>query len=305
MYKTVIALLTLFPALNASIDIYQDRVKLSQVPTSKFIGFNSIISASNVDGGIKIIKGQCINSKLSACEPIIKIDKLKSENASLSKQKQVIEQTLADICFEGNDAQKVIAYIKALSDKISEIDKQIINNNHLVSSELNKRFYPVLSPYFLESEQSKVVDIEFTGISFSSHYILDVDNKKMKQSIGVYNRSGIDISKTEAIIFDRRLSGIARNDKFRPLLIGVAYPAVQKAKRSSYGNLAREADSVMAQAPMKEMQSASRESTRKYKIKNFSSMSNGIEKDFIVDLKPVQINKSLTWNAWQNRKSVV
>lgn len=301
MQKTVITLLIFISTLNASVEIYQDKVKLSQVPSSEFIGFNNRISASNIDGGIKVIKGECLNSKLPACEPIIKVDKLKSENTSLSKQRQVIEQTLEDICLEGNDAQKLIVYIKTLSDKISEINRQIAYNKYLVNTELNKRVYPVLSPYFLASKQSKVVDIEFSGISFTSHYVLDVDKKKMKQSIELYNRSGIDIAKTQAVIFDRRLSGIARNNKFRPILIDVSRPVLQKAKKRSYANMAMQSDSVMAMAPMKEEQRASRESTRKYKINNFSSLSNGSKKDFTVDVKPVKITKGLRWNAWQNK----
>jgi len=304
MTKIAVTLISIFSMLDASVEIYKDRTKLSVLPIKQFVGFNSNIKATDSAGDIKIVKGQCAGSRLTGCQPINKIARLKSENASLNKQKTILGQTLDELCFDSKDATKTILYVKSLSDKLSQIDEEIIKNNYLLSRERNKITSPALSPYFTDKKFSTPIELEFTGISFNSQYVLNIDEKKMGHIIEMRNRSGVDIEKTDAQIFDRRLSGIASNEKFRPLLIRTAHPAYKR--KASAARMMKEEQAVMSMsfgadsvAETADETIAVKESTRRYTINNFSLKADGIRKEFEVDSKNVSIKKSLVWKAWQ------
>lgn len=307
MLKFISVLLTLFSLSHASVEIYQDKAKLVYVPKDTFIGFNNQIKANDSGGDIKLVRSECVNSKVDACISVNKISELTNLNSSFYKQKSILEQALNEFCYDSSDPNKTISYIKTVSDKIVDIEKSIIQNNFLIEKEKEKRVLPVLDPYSFLKPQTNEVTLEFRGITFKSKYLLDIDKRRLEQKIQIVNRSGIDIKNTDATILDRRLSGITQNYKFQPKLIYIRRPIVLKEVRSKSmqaDSLSGEQAQVMYTSSSESEGSfanvATKESTRNYKIKNFSSISDGIAKEFIVDQQNVNISKKVVWNAWEN-----
>ena len=298
MLKSISVFLALVTLANASVEIYQDKVKLNYLPSQKLIGFNTNLQASNVQGSLKVIKGSCENLNTLACKSINKVQELTFKNNSLKKQKTILELTLNEACFDTKDALKTIAYIEKLSDKIVAIDKMLKHNNFLINKERAKRVLNSQAPYLLSALPKSKIDIEFAGVRFGSKYELNVDKKLLKHKLSFVNRSGIDIKTTQARIFDRRMVGIPNNYKFQPRLIYTRPNRVMKKARSSQPMMAM--DSMMEEKSFAgAVPVATKESTRTYTIKNFSLLSNGSTKDFTVEQKSVKIELSKQWNAWE------
>ena len=138
MLKSLSVFLSLVTLLTASVEIYQDKVKLTYLPQDKLVGFNSSVQASNALGSIQVLKGSCENMQNSACKSINRVLELTQKNSSLQKQKTILELTLKEACFDKTDALKTMTYIEKLSDKIVSIDKRVRHNNFLISQERSK-----------------------------------------------------------------------------------------------------------------------------------------------------------------------
>jgi len=299
MFKTLYVSLALSSLLSASINVYQDKAQLQYKPTNTFIGFNSSIKATDNNGALKIEKGNCSFDDSHYCSSIKEINDLQLKNQTMQKEKNTLLEILKKYEPKDSEATKVLAYVKALHDKSSALEKRIAHNNYLIQKNRKKNVLNTYTPHLFTSLPKSEVALSFNGISFTSHYSLNIDTKKLEQRLHVINRSGIDIKETDATFFDSRLVGIERNEKFRSKLIYINQPLIEKTSFRSQKVATTSADiSYMAAAPI---QIAQKESTRVYKINPFSLASNGIKKEYLVASEPVKIKTNLIWNAWQNR----
>ena len=296
--KILLSILLTCSISFASVKIYKNSAELTYTPTSKFIGFNQNMSASNTNGTIKIIKGLCTDSKLSTCNVVNKINSLNSKNNSLNRQKKVMQQTLNNFYTDYKSAKSNLDYISQMSDEISNVDKKININNDKINKLKQINYFRTYNPYYLDKEYKKEIKLNFNGISFYSKYILNIDKNKLNHSLHVKNSSGVDIKKTTAYIFDRNHYATIANTAFRPSTVSKAQQRVYKTR-----NLSK---SVMPVAAMMDSESSfgaapviSKTETKSYKIQNFSLKADNVEKKFVVDSKNIKVNKKTIWRAWQ------
>jgi len=272
--KILLSILLTCSVSFASVKIYKNYTELTYTPTSKFIGFNPRIKASDIDGSIAIIKNSCLNSKLSTCSDIKKLIKLSANKKTLTRQKDVMSKLLDNFYSDYKSAKVNVEYISKMSQT------------------------PIDKPYYLSKLPKHEVKLNFSGITFYSKYILNIDEDKLKHSLNIKNRSGIDIKKTTAYIFDRNHYATIANTAFRPSTVSKAQQRVYKTR-----NLSK---SVMPVAAMMDSESSfgaapviSKTETKSYKIQNFSLKADNVEKKFVVDSKNIKVNKKTIWRAWQ------
>ncbi len=299
MLRPLLLCVTLFSLSYASVEVYQDKVKLSYLPSQKFVGFNKNVKLSSTNGSLRLVQGSCENIKSPACKSLNIISKLNAENRSLQKQKQILNLTLNEALFDTKDAQKTMAYIEMMSNKIVSIENQIEHNNFLIIKENTKRVLNSKFPYFLDDLAKSTIELEFSGVSFGSEYELNLDKKRLKHKLFFVNRSGIDIKKSEAKIFDRALVGLENNYKFQPRLIYVNSARPMKKRAFSQSMMQSEEASLNKLASA--VPRAIKESTRIYKIKNFSLDSDGMKKFYTVEEKNIKLQLQTQWNTWENK----
>lgn len=299
MLRPILLCVTLLSLSHASVEVYQDKVKLTYLPSQKFVGFNNNIQASSVYGSLPLVQGSCENIKSPACKSLNIISDLNTENRSLQKQKQILNLTLNEALFDTKDAQKTMAYIEMMSNKIVSIENKIKHNNFLIIKQKSTRVLNSQVPYLLDNLVKSKVELEFSGVSFGSEYELNLDKKRLQHKLFFVNRSGIDIKKSEAKIFDRPLIGLENNYEFQPRIIYVNRARPMKKRASTQVMMQNE--EVKFNSLARAVPRATKESTRVYKIKNFSLVSDGLKKAFTVEEKKVKVDLETQWNSWENR----
>ena len=296
--KILLSILLTCSVSFASMKIYKNSTELTYTPASKFIGFNPRIKASDIDGSIAIIKDSCLNSKLSTCSDIKKLIKLSANKKTLTRQRDVMSKLLDNFYSDYKSAKVNVEYISKVSQTITKLDEEITANNNKLSILQQSIKLPIDKPYYLSKLPKHEVKLNFSGITFYSKYILNIDENKLKHSLNIKNRSGIDIKKTTAYIFDRNHYATTANTAFRPSTVSKAQQRVYKTR-----NLSK---SVMPVAAMMDSESSfgaapviSKTETKSYKIQNFSLKADNVEKKFVVDSKNIKVNKKTIWRAWQ------
>ena len=296
--KILLAIVLTFTLSNASIKIYKNKAELNYTPTSTFIGFNQKMNATNVDGDLKIMKGSCHGSTSSTCSDINKLYELDNSNKALLREKKVMTQLLNNFYSDYKSAKVNVDYISLMSNAITKLDNKIIANNDEINTIKQIIKLPTVNPFYFSKLYKNEVKLNFSGISFYSKYILNIDKEKLNHSLHVKNNSGVDITKTTAYIFDRSNYATTPNTSFRASTVSKVQPRVYKKRnmaKSAMPSVAlmdRGLDSLMTPT-------VSKTETKNYTIKNFSSKADGVEKKFIVDSKKVKIKKQTIWRAWQ------
>ena len=183
MLRPLLLCVTLLNLSYASVEVYQDKVKLSYLPSQKFIGFNNNIQATSVYGSLPLVQGSCENIKSPACKSLNIISDLNTENRSLLKQKQILNLTLNEALFDTKDAQNTMAYIELMSNKIVSIENKIKHNNFLIIKQKSTRVLNSQVPYLLDNLVKSKIELEFSGVSFGSEYELNLDKKRLKHKL--------------------------------------------------------------------------------------------------------------------------
>lgn len=298
--KILLTFLLAFTLSSASVKIYKNKTELTYTPISKFIGFNQNMSASNKDGDIKLINSSCIGSKNSTCRDINKINKLTNINNELLREKKVMSNLLNNFYSDYKSAKVNMDYISQMSTAITKLEEKISKNNNEISEIKQTKYFHSLTPVYLDKLYKKDIKLNFSGISFYSKYVLNIDTAKLNHSLHVKNRSGVDITKTTAYIFDRNFYSTTPNTAFRPSTVSKVQPRVYKKRNMSKTvmpvmEMAMDADSSFVATPV-----VNKTETKSYTIKNFALKSDNIEKKFVVDSKKVNIKKETIWRAWQD-----
>lgn len=289
----------------ASVKIYKNSSELTYTPTSTFIGFNQNMNASNTDGSVKILKGSCLNSTLATCKIVNKINSLSNNNDSLQRQKKVMQQSLDNFYSDYKSAKNNIDYISTMSNSIAAINEKITINNDEINRLKQTNYFRVYNPYYLAKNDQKEIKLNFNGISFYSKYILNLDKSKLNHSLNITNRSGVDIKKTTAYIFDRNHYATTPNVAFRPSTVSKMKKYAEDKMMMAESVAPRQYKAKVAKRSMSadsygSVPSVSKTSTKSYKIDNFSLDTSANEKKFVVDSKKVKVNKRTIWRTWQN-----
>jgi len=298
--KILLTFLLAFTLSSASVKIYKNKVELSYVPSSKFIGLNKNIIASNKDGDIKLIKSSCLNSTNSTCRAINTLNELSNSNKALNKEKKVMEKLLDNFYSDYKSAKTNLDYISQMSKSLAKVESKITQNNNEINQIKQSNYFHSFTPIYFDKLHKKEVKLNFNGISFYSKYILDIDKNKLQHSLHIKNSSGIDIQKTTAYIFERNYYATTPNTAFRSSKVSKT-PKITKVKaqvRTLMYDSAPLALSSMAKTSYAPR--LTKTSTRNYKISNFSLNSNNLEKKFVVDSKKVKVKKETIWRTWQN-----
>jgi len=297
MIKIAIALL-ITTILSASVEIYQDKVKQTLLPKERFIGFNANIYAYDKYNDLKIIKKECNDFQKQSCISTKEISKLETKIKSLKSQKNALSLSLTKLSMKIDNPEQTISFVQTVSDKIAEIDNSIKNNQNLLIIEKSKKSSPTQDAYYFEEKPKNIVNIEFRGISFYSEYNLNIDQNTISHNIVLNNKSGIDIKNSQVKVIDRRLSGLSSNRAFIPRKISQHYRDTNRKNimKSSISRRASYDAEMMDSAPI-----AVKESTRNYKIYNFTLASNGLNKKYTVEEQKIEISKILQWNVWERQ----
>jgi hypothetical protein len=297
--KTLLIILLTITLSSASVKIYKNKVELSYTPSSKFVGFNKNIDASNSDGSIGVLEDSCENLDTPTCRDINKLDKLTQQNTTLKKQKTVMNKLLDNFYSDYKDVKTNMEYISQMSESISKLDKKIKLNKIEISKLRQKLKLPTYSPYFLDKLYKDEIKLTFNGVHFYSAYILDIDKGMLKQTLCFTNSSGIDISKTTAHIFERNFYATTPNRAFRPSTVSKVRNRVYK-KAKVVESAMPVMSAMMMDKSYKKQNRVKRLDTKSYKISNFSLKADGLEKKFVIDSKKVKVKKETIWRAWQS-----
>ncbi len=296
MIKILITLL-ITTILSASVEIYQDKVKQTLLPKEKFIGFNANIYAYDKYNDLKIIKQECNESQKKSCISSKKISKLEIKIKSLKNQKDALSLSLTKLSIKINNPEQTIYFVEIVSNKIANISNDIKANQNLLIIEKNKKSSPTQDAYYFEKKPKNIVNIEFRGIDFFSEYDLNIDQNIINHNIVLNNRSGIDIKNSQAKVIDRRLSGLSPNFAFIPRKISQRDINKKNTKKSSISRkISYDIEMITSAALI-----AKKESTRYYKIDNFTLVSNGLNKKYTVEEQKIEISKVLQWNVWEKK----
>ena len=296
--KIIISIFLAFSIANASMKIYKNKAELTYTPNSKFIGFNKNLTASSIDGDIKIFKGSCHDSNIDICKSINKLSVLNSNKETLIREKNVLKHLLDNFYSDYKSAKIDMDYITQASQSIKKIDEQINVNNIKIQNLKQTINLPVERPFYFNKVYKDKVKLNFSGISFYSKYILDIDKQKLQHALHIKNNSGVDIKKTTAYLFETNNHATTSNTAFR-------VSTVSKRNTTNIKKRYRDAmpmvSSMAVNVNYKSAPIIQKTQTRNFKIQNFSLKSDAIEKKFIVNSKKVKIKEQTIWRTWQNK----